>query len=106
MVSVRDKHHIEEKKNGKSWKAELSLRCPIYSGKVFSRQVSVGSRTPKSHRHIAHGRSGVKRWVLGSVTETVVTPTVRCSFAPGRRAQDDVIVRGSRHFAKDHVGFC
>jgi nucleotide-binding universal stress UspA family protein len=45
----------------------------LQEGVAADEIVSVGSHTPESLIVMcSHGRSGVKRWVLGSVTETVV----------------------------------
>ena len=75
MASVRDeaRNYLEEKmaELGKQGVDELSYL--LQEGVAPDEIVSVGSHTPESLIVMgSHGRSGTKRWVLGSVTETVV----------------------------------
>jgi nucleotide-binding universal stress UspA family protein len=75
MASVRDeaRNYLEEKmaELGKQGVDEMSYL--LQEGVAPDEIVSVGSHTPESLIVMcSHGRSGVKRWVLGSVTETVV----------------------------------
>jgi nucleotide-binding universal stress UspA family protein len=75
MASVRDdaRNYLEEKmaELGKQSVDEMSYL--LREGVAPDEIVSVGSHTPESLIVMcSHGRSGVQRWVLGSVTETVV----------------------------------
>jgi len=75
MASVRDeaRDYLEEKmaELGKQGVEEISYL--LQEGIAADEIVAVGSHTPDSLIAMcSHGRSGVKRWVLGSVTETVV----------------------------------
>ena len=75
MASVRDesRNYLEEKmaELGKQGVDEMSYL--LQEGVAPDEIVSVGSHTPESLIVMcSHGRSGVKRWVLGSVTEAVV----------------------------------
>jgi nucleotide-binding universal stress UspA family protein len=74
-ASVRDeaRNYLEEKmaELGKQGVDEMSYL--LQEGVAADEIVSVGSHSPESLIVMcSHGRSGVKRWVLGSVTETVV----------------------------------
>jgi len=75
MASVRDeaRKYLEEKMAalGKQGVDELSYL--LQEGVAADAIVSVGSHTAESLIVMcSHGRSGLERWVLGSVTETVV----------------------------------
>jgi nucleotide-binding universal stress UspA family protein len=74
-ASIRDeaRNYLEEKlaELGKQGIEEISYL--LQEGIAADEIVAVGSHTPDSLIAMcSHGRSGVKRWVLGSVTETVV----------------------------------
>ena len=52
------------------------MTCTTKEGFGADEIISLGRKTPDNFIAMcSHGRSGVKRWVLGSVTETVVRHT-------------------------------
>lgn len=75
MASIRDeaRNYLEEKmvELGKQGVEEISYL--LQEGVAADEIVSMANLTPESLIVMcSHGRSGVKRWALGSVTETVV----------------------------------
>jgi nucleotide-binding universal stress UspA family protein len=75
MASVREeaRSYLEEKMAELSKQGIEEISYLLQEGVAADEIVSLGSHTPESLIVMcSHGRSGVKRWVLGSVTETVV----------------------------------
>jgi nucleotide-binding universal stress UspA family protein len=74
-ASVRDeaRNYLEEKLAELEKQGVEEISYLLQEGIAADEIVAVGSHTPDSLIAMcSHGRSGVKRWVLGSVTETVV----------------------------------
>lgn len=75
MASVRDeaRNYLEEKMAELQKQGVDELSYLLQEGVAPDEIVSMGSHTPESLIVMcSHGRSGLKRWALGSVTETVV----------------------------------
>lgn len=75
LAGVRDeaRDYLEEKMAELKKQGVDQLSYLLQEGVAPDEIVSVGSHTPESLIVMcSHGRSGVKRWALGSVTETVV----------------------------------
>jgi nucleotide-binding universal stress UspA family protein len=75
MTSVRDeaRNYLEEKMAELKKQGVDELSYLLQEGVAPDEIVSMGRHTAESLIVMcSHGRSGVKRWVLGSVTETVV----------------------------------
>jgi nucleotide-binding universal stress UspA family protein len=75
MASVRNeaRNYLEEKMAKLKKQGIDELSYLLQEGVASDEIVSMGSQLPESLIVMcSHGRSGVKRWALGSVTETVV----------------------------------
>jgi nucleotide-binding universal stress UspA family protein len=75
VASVRDeaRNYLEEKMAELRKQGVEEISYLLQEGDPADEIVSVASHTAESLIVMcSHGRSGVKRWVLGSVTETVV----------------------------------
>jgi nucleotide-binding universal stress UspA family protein len=75
MASVRDeaRNYLEEKMEELSKQGVEKISYLLQEGDAADEIVSMGRHTPESLIAMSsHGRSGVKRWVMGSVAETVV----------------------------------
>jgi nucleotide-binding universal stress UspA family protein len=75
MASVRDeaRKYLEEKMAELGNQGVDEISYLLQEGVAPDEIVSLGSHTPESFIVMcSHGRSGLERWVLGSVTETVV----------------------------------
>ena len=75
MASVRDeaRNYLEEKMVELKKQGVDELSYLLQEGVAPDEIVSMGSHAPESLIIVcSHGRSGVERWALGSVTETVV----------------------------------
>jgi len=75
LAGVRDeaRNYFEEKMAELSKQGVEKTSYLLSEGVAADEIVSVASHTPESLTAMcSHGRSGVKRWVLGSVAETVV----------------------------------
>jgi nucleotide-binding universal stress UspA family protein len=75
LAGVRDeaRNYLEEKMAQLTEQGVEQISYLLEEGVAADAVVSLASHTPESLIVMcSHGRSGVKRWVLGSVTETVV----------------------------------
>jgi nucleotide-binding universal stress UspA family protein len=75
LASVRDeaRNYLEEKMAELRKEGVEEISYLLQEGVAADEIVAVASHTPDSLTVMcSHGRSGVKRWALGSVTETVV----------------------------------
>lgn len=75
LADIRDEAHnyLEEKMSELRTQGVEEISYLLEEGVAADTIVSVANHTPESLVVMcSHGRSGVKRWVLGSVTETVV----------------------------------
>ncbi|HVO92361.1 MAG TPA: universal stress protein [Terriglobales bacterium] len=75
MKEIRDeaRNYLEEKMAELQKQGVEKISYLLQEGDAADEIVSVANHTPESLIVMcSHGRSGVKRWVLGSVTETVV----------------------------------
>jgi nucleotide-binding universal stress UspA family protein len=55
------------------WTRVNKVSCIVKEGFAADEIIAMGRKTPVSLIAMCtHGRSGVRRWMLGSVTETVV----------------------------------
>lgn len=75
LAGVRDeaRNYLEEKMAQLTKQGVEQISYLLEEGVAADEIVSLASHTPESLIVMcSHGRSGVKRWVLGSVTETVV----------------------------------
>ncbi|HME63036.1 MAG TPA: universal stress protein, partial [Candidatus Binatia bacterium] len=75
LMGVRDeaRNYLEEKMAELSQQGIEKTSYLLQEGVAADEIVSVASHTPESLIALcSHGRSGMKRWILGSVAETVV----------------------------------
>ena len=75
LASVRDeaRKYLEEKMTQLRKHGVEEISYLLQEGDAADEIVSVANHTPESMIAMcSHGRSGAKRWVLGSVAETVV----------------------------------
>jgi nucleotide-binding universal stress UspA family protein len=65
--------YLEKKRAQLKTQGVEKISCIAKEGLSADQIIKIGRETPASLVAMcSHGRSGVKRWVLGSVTETVV----------------------------------
>ena len=109
MASVRDeaRNYLGEKMAELKKQGVNEMSYPLQEGVAPDEIVSMGSHTPESLIVMcSHGRSGMKRWALGSVTETVVRHSCQSGarFAPDPTGRRMTVSVSSKRWLEEVLG--
>ena len=101
MTDLRDeaRHYLENKAAEITELGVDKVSCVTIEGFGAGEIIKIGRETPNSFIAMcSHGRSGVKRWALGSVTESVVRHSDKpvlvlrpASMPPGTKREEELI---------------